>query len=157
MAWVEVYGGQRSLAFELTTAINDRFQTLCNNSQQQATTCKRGRKRTQRVTSNNVGSYWPTMLRPFARGFKLLTWFVSVPVLCWLWFQSILPVSTETRPTTHLRNIHSGNSLVFSINKHMKSTIPLSLYTNLCLGLWNIKRNILLTGHIAINEITTGV
>ena len=36
--------------------------------QQHATTCNRVCKRTQRVTSNNVGSWWPTMLRPFARG-----------------------------------------------------------------------------------------
>ena len=82
---------------------------------------------------------------------------MSVLVLCCLWFQSISHVSTETRSTTHLRNIHSGNSLVFSINKHMESTISLSLYTNLRLGLWNIIRKILLTGHIAINEIKTGV
>ena len=37
----------------------DRFRTLRNNSQQQATTCNRVCKRTQRVTSNNVGSCWP--------------------------------------------------------------------------------------------------
>ena len=36
--------------------------------QQHATTCNRVCKRTQRVTSNNVGSWWPTMLRSFARG-----------------------------------------------------------------------------------------
>ena len=30
-------------------------------------------KRTQHVTSNNVGSCWPTMLRPFARGLKDVT------------------------------------------------------------------------------------
>ena len=32
-----------------------------------ATTCNRVCKRTQHVTSNNVGSCWSTMLRPFAR------------------------------------------------------------------------------------------
>ena len=32
-----------------------------------ATTCNRMCKRTQHVTSNNVGSCWSTMLRPFAR------------------------------------------------------------------------------------------
>ena len=32
-----------------------------------ATTCNRVSKRTQNVTSNNVGSSWPTMLRPSAR------------------------------------------------------------------------------------------
>ena len=31
-------------------------------------TCNRVYKRTQHVTSNKVGSCWPTMLRPFARG-----------------------------------------------------------------------------------------
>ena len=47
----------------------DRFQTLRNNTQQHPTTCNRVCKRTLHVTSNNVGSCWPTMLRPFARGF----------------------------------------------------------------------------------------
>ena len=47
----------------------DQFQLLRNNSQQHATICNRVCKRTKHVTSNNVGSCWPTMLRPFARGF----------------------------------------------------------------------------------------
>ena len=46
----------------------DRFQTLRNNSQQHATTCNRVCKRTQHVSSNNVGNCWPSMLRPFALG-----------------------------------------------------------------------------------------
>ena len=45
----------------------DRFQTLRNNSQQQATRYNREYKQTQHVTSNNVGTCWPTILRPFAR------------------------------------------------------------------------------------------
>ena len=49
----------------------DQFQTLCNNSQQHPTTCNRVCKRTQHVTSNNVGSCWPTIMRPFARVLKL--------------------------------------------------------------------------------------
>ena len=36
-----------------------------------ATTCNRLHKRTQHVTSNNVGSCWSTMLRPFALVFTL--------------------------------------------------------------------------------------
>ena len=48
----------------------DRFQTLRNNTQQHPTTSNRMCKWTQHVTSNNVGSCWPTMLRPFAWGFK---------------------------------------------------------------------------------------
>ena len=43
----------------------DRFQTLLNNSQQKATTYHRVCKRMQHLTSNNFGSCWPTMLRPF--------------------------------------------------------------------------------------------
>ena len=47
----------------------DRFQTLRNNSQQHATRCNRGCKQTQHVTSNrDVGSCWPTMLRPIRSG-----------------------------------------------------------------------------------------
>ena len=49
----------------------DRFQTLRNNTQQHPTTCNRECKQTQHVTSNNVGSCWPTMLHPFSRGFRL--------------------------------------------------------------------------------------
>ena len=41
---------------------SDRFQTLRNNTQQHPTTSNRMCKRTQYVTSNNVGSCWPTML-----------------------------------------------------------------------------------------------
>ena len=48
----------------------DRFRTLHNNSQQHPTTCNMVCKRTQHVTSNNVGSCWPAMLRPFSRGLK---------------------------------------------------------------------------------------
>ena len=49
------------------------FEPLRNNSQQHATTCNRVCKRTQRVTSNNVGSCWPTKFRPFAWGLKVLS------------------------------------------------------------------------------------
>ena len=48
------------------------FQTLGSNSQQHATTCSRECKRTQHITSNNVGGCWPTMLRLFVRGFRCL-------------------------------------------------------------------------------------
>ena len=51
----------------------DRLQTLRNNTQQHPTTWNRVCKRTQQVTSNNVGSSWPTMLRPFAPGSKRVT------------------------------------------------------------------------------------
>ena len=44
---------------------------LRNNTQRHPTTCNRVCKRTQHVTSNNVGSCWPTIMRPFAWGFKL--------------------------------------------------------------------------------------
>ena len=40
--------------------------------QQHPTPCNRVCKQTQHVTSNNVGSCWPTMLRPFARGFTIV-------------------------------------------------------------------------------------
>ena len=43
------------------------------NSQKHATTCNRMCKRTQHVTSNIVWRCWPSMLRPFARDFILLT------------------------------------------------------------------------------------
>ena len=42
--------------WELLAQKFDRFQTF-------ATTCNRVCKRTQHVTSDNVGSCWPTMLR----------------------------------------------------------------------------------------------
>ena len=51
----------------------DRFQTLRNNTQQHPTTYNRVCKRTQHVTSNNVRSCWPTMLRPCARGLMVGT------------------------------------------------------------------------------------
>ena len=54
--------------WELLALKFDRFQTLRNNSHQHATTCNRVCKRTQHLSSNNVGSYWPTVLRQFAWG-----------------------------------------------------------------------------------------
>ena len=62
---------EQKKCWELLAEKFDRFQTLRNNTQQHPTTCNRVWKRTQHVTSNNVGSCWPTMLRPFAWGFKL--------------------------------------------------------------------------------------
>ena len=56
--------------WELLAEKFDWFQTLRNNTQQHPTTCSRVCKRTQHVTSNNVGSCWSTMLRPFARSLK---------------------------------------------------------------------------------------
>ena len=61
---------EQNKCWELLTEKFDRFQTLRNNTQQHPTTCNRVCKRTQHVTSNNVGSCWPTMLRPFARGIQ---------------------------------------------------------------------------------------
>ena len=56
--------------WELLAEKFDRFQTLRNNTQRHPTTRNRVCKRTQHLTSDNVGSCWPTMLRPFARVFK---------------------------------------------------------------------------------------
>ena len=61
---------EQKKCWELLAEKSDRFQTLHNNTQQHPTTCKRVCKRTQHVTSNNVGSSWLTMLRPFARSLR---------------------------------------------------------------------------------------
>jgi len=64
---------EQKKCWELLAQKFDRFESLRNNnSQQQATTCNRVCKRTQHVTSNNVGSCWPTKLRPFVRGWRSL-------------------------------------------------------------------------------------
>ena len=62
---------EQKKCWELLAEEFDQFQTLRNNTQKHTTTCNRVCKRTQHVTSNNVGSCWRTMLRPFARGFKI--------------------------------------------------------------------------------------
>ena len=49
----------------------DQFQTSCNNIQQVATTCNMVCKRSQHVASNNVACCCTTMLRSFARGFRV--------------------------------------------------------------------------------------
>ena len=70
---------EQKKCWELLAEKFDWFQTLRNNTQQHPTTCNRVCKRTQHVTSNNVGSCWPTMLRPFARGIRRRkTTYVSV-------------------------------------------------------------------------------
>ena len=63
---------EQKKCWELLAEKFDRFQTLRNNTQQHPTTCNRVCKWTQHVTSNNVGSCWPAMLRPFARGLKMM-------------------------------------------------------------------------------------
>ena len=60
---------EQKKCWELLAEKCDRFQTLRNNTRQHPTTCNKV-KRTQHVTSNNVGSCWPTVLRPFARGLR---------------------------------------------------------------------------------------
>ena len=47
---------EQKKCWELLAEKFDRFQTLRNNTQQHPTTCNRVCKRTQHVTSNNVGS-----------------------------------------------------------------------------------------------------
>ena len=61
---------EQKKCWELLAEKFDRFQTLRNNTQQHPATCNRVCKWTQLVTSHNVGSCWPTTLRPFARGFR---------------------------------------------------------------------------------------
>ena len=51
---------EQKKCWELLAEKFDPFQTLCNNTQQHPTTCKSVCKRAQHVTSNNVGSCWPT-------------------------------------------------------------------------------------------------
>ena len=60
---------EQKKCWELLAEKFDRFQTLRNNIQQYATGCAK----TQDVTSINVGSCWPTMLRPFARSLSLFS------------------------------------------------------------------------------------
>ena len=68
---------EQKKCWELLSEKSDRFQTSRNNTQPRPTTCNRVCKRTQHVTSNNVGSYWPTMFRPFARGFEVFPYSFS--------------------------------------------------------------------------------
>ena len=70
LRYVSAFTEQKK-CWELLAEKFDRFQTLRNNTQQHPTTCNRVCKRTQHVTSNNAGSCWPTILRPFARGLKV--------------------------------------------------------------------------------------
>ena len=53
------------------------FAQQLPTTQQHAITCNRVYIRTQSVTFNNVGSCWPTMLRPFART-SCMSWIKSV-------------------------------------------------------------------------------
>ena len=55
---------------EMLGVVGWKVWPVSNFAQQHATTCNRVCKRTQHVTSNNFGSFWPTMLRPVARGLR---------------------------------------------------------------------------------------
>ena len=72
---------EQKKCWELLAEKFDWFQTLRNNTQQHPTTCNRVCKRTQHVTSNNVGSCWSTMLRPFARSLTRLKRTQQLPTL----------------------------------------------------------------------------
>ena len=66
---------EQKKCWELLAQKLDRFQTLPNNSQQHTATCNKVCKRTQHVTSNNVGNCWPAKLCPIAWGLNvLLNW-----------------------------------------------------------------------------------
>ena len=62
---------EQKKCWELLAEKFDRIQTLRNNTQQHPKTYNRVCKRTQHLTSNNVRSCWPTILRPFARGLRI--------------------------------------------------------------------------------------
>ena len=62
---------EQKKCWELLAEKFDRFQTLRNNTQQHPITCNGVYKRTQRVTSNNIGSCWSTMFCPFAGSLTL--------------------------------------------------------------------------------------
>ena len=78
----------------------DRFQTLHNNSQQNATTCNRLCKRTQHAKSNNVGSFWPAMLCPFARGLRCRSCLLALKRMT---LQALQKVSRQTHPESLTR------------------------------------------------------
>ena len=61
---------EQKKCWELLAEKFDRFQTFYNNTKRHPTICNRVCIPMQHVTSNNVGSCWPTMLRPFARGLR---------------------------------------------------------------------------------------
>ena len=63
---------EQKKCWELLAEKFDRFQTLRNNTQQHATGCANGRN--MHVTSNNVGSYWSTLLRLFASSLIMKEW-----------------------------------------------------------------------------------
>ena len=53
---------------EMLGVVGWKVWPVSNFAQPHPTTCNKVCKRTQHVTSNNVGSCLPTILRPFARG-----------------------------------------------------------------------------------------
>ena len=58
---------------EMLGVAGSKVWLVSNFAQQLPTTCNRVCKRPGRVTSKNVGSCWPTMLRPFAWDLTLMT------------------------------------------------------------------------------------
>ena len=62
---------------EMLGVIGWNVWPVSNFAQQHATTCNRVSQWTQHVTSNNAGSCWSTMLRPFARSLRVLSSILS--------------------------------------------------------------------------------
>ena len=92
---------------ELLGVVGWKVWPVSNFALQHQTTCNRVCKRTQHVTSNNVGSCWPTIMRPFARVLKL-TWLdISTPLL--VFFTLVEMFCTKKRTSQYFKkSINKG-------------------------------------------------
>ena len=93
---------------EMLGVVGWKVWPVSNFAQQHPTTCNRVCKRTQHVlTFNNVGSCWLTMMRPFARVFKL-TWLdISTPLL--VFFTLVEMFCTKKRTSQYFKkSINKG-------------------------------------------------
>ena len=99
---------------EMLGVAGSKVWLVSNFAQQLPTTCNRVCKRPGRVTSKNVGSCWPEMLRPFAWDLTLMTAIaffdvllaVNILVLC-------LSYNIHDKSTGHILSYMTLNTTFF--------------------------------------------
>ena len=99
---------------EMLGVAGSKVWLVSNFAQQLPTTCNRVCKRPGGVTSKNVGSCWPTMLRPFAWDLTLMTAIaffdvllaVTILVLC-------LSYNIHVKSTGHILSYMTLNTTFF--------------------------------------------
>ena len=120
----------------------DRVQTFRNNSpQQHATTCNRVCKRAQHVTSNNVGSCWPTIGSLTSNWFRLAKQqlYTCIMLFCTFLCSHSTPTMWKCPISRSVANVNTETSTLFFFSLTLIQTFRIQPQKN-CQHLTNSTR-----------------